>query len=203
MDFETRAIHEGQEPDPTTGALTTPIYATSTYVQDEVGSHKGYEYSRVSNPTRSALQACLAVARGRRARSRVRVGARRHDDAHAPPEPRRPHRADRGRLRRRVPVDVAGLRAEGIHLRVRARGGVREPRRPSRRPHTHGLGRDAVESAAEHRRHPCGRRRGACGRRDPRRGQHLRHARTCRRRWLSARTSSCTRRRSTSAGTPT
>jgi cystathionine beta-lyase/cystathionine gamma-synthase len=60
MDFETRAIHEGQEPDPTTGALTTPIYATSTYVQDEVGSHKGFEYSRVSNPTRSALQACLA-----------------------------------------------------------------------------------------------------------------------------------------------
>jgi cystathionine gamma-synthase len=60
MDFETRAIHDGQEPDPTTGAITTPIYATSTYVQEEVGKHKGYEYSRVSNPTRSALQTCLA-----------------------------------------------------------------------------------------------------------------------------------------------
>jgi cystathionine gamma-lyase len=59
-DFETRAIHEGQEPDPTTGALTTPIYLTSTYVQDAVGEHKGYDYSRVSNPTRTALQQCLA-----------------------------------------------------------------------------------------------------------------------------------------------
>jgi cystathionine beta-lyase/cystathionine gamma-synthase len=60
MDFETRAIHDGQEPDPTTGALTTPIYATSTYVQEEVGKTKGYDYSRAANPTRSALQACLA-----------------------------------------------------------------------------------------------------------------------------------------------
>ncbi len=60
MDFETRAIHEGQEPDPATGALTTPIYATSTYVQEEVGKTKGYDYSRGANPTRSALQACLA-----------------------------------------------------------------------------------------------------------------------------------------------
>src|SRR2546430_11399399 len=60
MDFETRAIHEGQEPDPTTGALTTPIYLTSTYVQDAVGEHKRYDYSRVANPTRTALQQCLA-----------------------------------------------------------------------------------------------------------------------------------------------
>ena len=60
MDFETRAIHEGQEPDPATGALTTPIYETSTYVQEAVGKHKGYDYSRVANPTRTALQACLA-----------------------------------------------------------------------------------------------------------------------------------------------
>jgi cystathionine gamma-synthase len=60
MDFETRAIHEGQDPDPATGALTTPIYLTSTYVQDAVGEHKGYDYSRVANPTRTALQQCLA-----------------------------------------------------------------------------------------------------------------------------------------------
>jgi cystathionine beta-lyase/cystathionine gamma-synthase len=59
-DFETRAIHEGQEPDPATGALTTPIYLTSTYVQTAVGEHKGYDYSRVANPTRTALQQCLA-----------------------------------------------------------------------------------------------------------------------------------------------
>src|SRR5881409_2800965 len=60
MDFETRAIHEGQEPDPATGAVTVPIYQTSTYVQDAVGEHKGYDYSRAGNPTRTALQLCLA-----------------------------------------------------------------------------------------------------------------------------------------------
>src|SRR5206468_9080241 len=60
MDFETRAIHAGQEPDPATGSVTTPVYLTSTYVQDEVGVHKGYDYSRVQNPTRKALEECLA-----------------------------------------------------------------------------------------------------------------------------------------------
>jgi cystathionine beta-lyase/cystathionine gamma-synthase len=60
VDFETRAIHEGQEPDPATGAIITPIYQTSTYVQDAVGEHKGYDYSRVANPTRTALQRALA-----------------------------------------------------------------------------------------------------------------------------------------------
>src|ERR687885_91493 len=60
MDFETRAIHAGQEPDPATGAVTVPIYQTSTFVQDAVGEHKGYDYARVANPTRTALQTCLA-----------------------------------------------------------------------------------------------------------------------------------------------
>ncbi|MGE5690358.1 MAG: cystathionine gamma-synthase [Pseudomonadota bacterium] len=60
MDFETRAIHDGQEPDPATGAVITPIYQTSTYAQDAVGEHKGYDYSRVANPTRTALETALA-----------------------------------------------------------------------------------------------------------------------------------------------
>ena len=64
MDFETRAIHEGQEPDPATGAVTVPIYQTSTYAQEAVGQHKGYDYSRVANPTRTALQICLASLEG-------------------------------------------------------------------------------------------------------------------------------------------
>jgi cystathionine beta-lyase/cystathionine gamma-synthase len=64
MDFETRAIHEGQEPDPATGAVTVPIYQTSTYVQEAVGVHKGYDYARVANPTRTALQLCLASLEG-------------------------------------------------------------------------------------------------------------------------------------------
>ncbi|MBI3159228.1 MAG: cystathionine gamma-synthase [Chloroflexi bacterium] len=62
--FETLAIHAGQEPDPTTGAIMTPIYQTSTYVQSGVGEHKGYEYSRTGNPTRKALEDCLAALEG-------------------------------------------------------------------------------------------------------------------------------------------
>jgi cystathionine beta-lyase/cystathionine gamma-synthase len=60
MDFETRAIHDGQEPDPATGSVVVPIYQTSTYAQEAVGQHKGYDYSRGANPTRTALQICLA-----------------------------------------------------------------------------------------------------------------------------------------------
>ena len=58
--FETRAIHDGQEPDPTTGAVITPIYQTSTYVQQAPGEHRGYDYSRTANPTRTALERALA-----------------------------------------------------------------------------------------------------------------------------------------------
>jgi cystathionine beta-lyase/cystathionine gamma-synthase len=64
VDFETRAIHEGQEPDPATGAVTVPIYQTSTFVQEAVGEHKGYDYSRAGNPTRTALELCLASLEG-------------------------------------------------------------------------------------------------------------------------------------------
>ncbi len=60
MRFETKAIHVGQEPEKTTGAVVVPIYQTSTYAQEDVGVHKGHEYSRTTNPTRDALQACLA-----------------------------------------------------------------------------------------------------------------------------------------------
>src|SRR5438067_11318121 len=61
MNFETRAIHDGQEPDPATGAVTTPIYQTSTYVQEGLGRHKGFEYARTQNPTRMALEKNMAV----------------------------------------------------------------------------------------------------------------------------------------------
>ena len=62
--FATRAIHAGQEPDPATGAIMTPIYATSTYVQTSPGVHKGYDYARTANPTRAALEACVADLEG-------------------------------------------------------------------------------------------------------------------------------------------
>ena len=64
MKLDTLAIHAGQEPDPTTGAIMTPIYQTSTYVQQSPGVHKGYEYSRTHNPTRTALEQCLAALEG-------------------------------------------------------------------------------------------------------------------------------------------
>ena len=66
VDFETRAIHDGQEPDPATGAVIPPIYQTSTFVQDAVGVNKGYDYSRSGNPTRTALETCLASLEGAR-----------------------------------------------------------------------------------------------------------------------------------------
>jgi len=66
MKFETACIHAGQEPDPTTGAIITPIFATSTYVQSGPGEHKGYDYSRTRNPTRSALEQNLAALEGGR-----------------------------------------------------------------------------------------------------------------------------------------
>ena len=64
LGFATRTIHAGQAPDPTTGAIMPPIYATSTYVQDSPGQHKGYEYSRTQNPTRMAYERCLADLEG-------------------------------------------------------------------------------------------------------------------------------------------
>lgn len=64
MGFATKAIHAGQEPDPATGAVAVPIYQTSTYVQEALGQHKGYEYARTQNPTRSALEKNLAVLEG-------------------------------------------------------------------------------------------------------------------------------------------
>jgi cystathionine beta-lyase/cystathionine gamma-synthase len=64
VDFETRAIHDGQEPDPATGAVIPPIHQTSTFVQDAVGVNKGYDYSRSGNPTRTALETCLASLEG-------------------------------------------------------------------------------------------------------------------------------------------
>ncbi|HKH10449.1 MAG TPA: aminotransferase class I/II-fold pyridoxal phosphate-dependent enzyme, partial [Rubrobacter sp.] len=64
MKFATRAIHVGQDPDPATGATIVPIYQTSTYTQEAPGQHKGYEYSRTGNPTRTALEECVAALEG-------------------------------------------------------------------------------------------------------------------------------------------
>ena len=76
--FETLAIHAGQDPDPLTGAVVPPIYQTSTFKQDGVGGLRGgYEYSRTANPTRTALEQCLAALEGGPARPGLRVRAGR------------------------------------------------------------------------------------------------------------------------------
>ncbi len=66
LQFETRAIHSGQEADPATGATITPVYQTVTFTQDAVGSNRGFEYSRSGNPTRTALETCMAALEGGR-----------------------------------------------------------------------------------------------------------------------------------------
>src|SRR3712207_2484537 len=66
MGFATTAIHTGNDPDPTTGAVTVPIYQTSTYAQEGLGRHKGYEYARTQNPTRSAMEQNIAALEGAR-----------------------------------------------------------------------------------------------------------------------------------------
>ena len=149
MRFETAAIHAGQDPDPATGAVIVPIYQTSTYVQEAVAKHKGFEYSRTDNPTRRALETCLAALEG--ATHAVAFAFRDggdHDAGNDPevgtkgPDPRR-------RVRRHVPVVRQGagrprdrLR-DGRHDRPRCgqSGGVR-----GRRP---GPGGDPDEPVAE------------------------------------------------------
>ena len=90
MHFETLAIHAGQEPDPSTGAVVPPIYQVSTYKQDGVGGLRGgYEYSRSANPTRTALEECLAALEGGRRglAFAVRPGRRGHPAARAAARP--------------------------------------------------------------------------------------------------------------------
>ena len=93
LGFETRAIHAGQEPDPTTGAVVPPISLATTFAQDAVGKHRGYEYARSGNPTRSALETCVASLEGARPRARVRERprGRGRDPAHARPGRPRDH----------------------------------------------------------------------------------------------------------------
>ena len=135
--FSTICIHAGQEPDPSTGAIITPIYQTSTYVQDGLGRHKGYEYARTQNPTRAALEANIAAIETRQGRLRVRVrhGRRRRGDDAAPVG--RPRRRHRQHLRRHVSIVRAGAPevSARFHLRglVEARGDrARDPARRRR-----------------------------------------------------------------------
>ena len=125
--FDTLAIHAGQEPDPTTGAIMTPVYLTSTYVQDGPGEHKGYEYSRTQNPTRNALQDCLAALEGGEG-GWLRLRPRRHGhaDAHAGGGRPRRRRDDVYGGTFRLFDKVFKRRGLDVHLRGPLRAGALE-----------------------------------------------------------------------------
>ena len=117
--FSTICIHAGQEPDPSTGAIITPIFQTSTYVQEELGKHKGYEYARTQNPTRFALERNIAAIEGGKAAfafASGHGGDRRDHDAAEVGRPRRRHRQH---LRRHVPAVRQG--ADAVPARVQLR----------------------------------------------------------------------------------
>ena len=135
MDFETRAIHAGQEPDPATGAVTTPIYQTSTFAQEAVGVHKGYDYARVANPTRTALEECLASLEGAAHGHAFSSGLGATTTLMHLVDPGRARRLRERRLRRHLPHVLAGVRAEGLPLHVpRRRSEINErSRRAPRR----------------------------------------------------------------------
>ena len=206
MKFETQAIHAGQDPDPLTGAVVPPIYQTSTYKQDGVGGTRGgYEYSRSGNPTRNALEECLAALENGAAAFAFASGMAAEDCLL-----RTLCRPGDHVL---IPADAYGGTFR-LFDKVLSRWGVsyetvRQDRSPSRRPsrgeqetQAH-LGRDSHQPAAVDHRHPGARPRSRTGTgrcsssttRSPRR--------TCSGRSTWARTSWCTAPPSTSAGTPT
>ena len=123
MQFETLAIHAGQEPDPTTGAVVPPIYQVSTYKQDGVGGLRGgYEYSRSANPTRTALEECLAAIEGGRRGLAFASGLAAEDTLAAYGlQAGRPRRRPGRRVRRHVPALRQGARPMGPGLHARGR----------------------------------------------------------------------------------
>ncbi len=107
--FSTRAIHAGQDPDPATGAVVTPISLSTTFAQEGVGGHQGFEYARSGNPTRIGARGPGRLARGGPPRSRVRQRAGRRGQHPAPAAPGPADPARQRRLRRHVPADRQGV----------------------------------------------------------------------------------------------
>ena len=173
MGFATDCIHAGQEPDPTTGAVITPIYQTSTYVQEGIGQHKGYEYARTHNPTRRALEKNLAALEGGTDAYCYASGHGRHP-RRAHPRQGRPARGGlRQRLRRHPPPLHQGA---GAATASSSRSSTRATPRPSTRAagdFDAALDRDAHQPADEGLRHRGPGRGRAPARRPARRGQHL------------------------------
>ena len=195
--FGTRVIHGGQKPDPLTGAVMPPIYATSTYVQSSPGVHKGYEYSRTANPTRDALQASLANLEGGAAgfafASGLAASATILDLLDSGSHIVAMHDLYGGsyRLFENVRKRSAGHEVSFVDLTDPA--ALEAALRPNTR---HDLGGDADQSAAEDRRpaapsRRCAKQRGHLDRLR----QHVRHAVPAAPAASTGSISSCTRRR--------
>ena len=170
LGFESRAIHAGSEPDPTTGAVITPIYATSTYKQDGVGGLRGgYEYSRSANPTRTALEECLAALEEGEHGLAFASGLAAEDTLlRAVCEPGDhivvPDDAYGGSFRLFAKVEQRwGLDLTSAHVARHSGDGGGDPAGPDQG----GVGRDADQPAADDRRHR-GARRGRARRRGDR-----------------------------------
>ena len=177
LDFATRCIHAGQEPDPTTGAVMMPIYATSTFVQQIPGVHKGFDYARTKNPTRMAFERCIADLEGGTHGLRVRVGARRDRDRAGMSRRRRARRRVRRPLRRHAaPVRArqAPHHGDRCHL-CRSVGHCKAGSRDPAGDQTD-LDRDADQSAAQADRPRTRRRDRAKAQHRRCRRQHLRQS---------------------------
>ena len=156
LGFDTRAVHAGQEPDPTTGAVVTPISLSTTFAQDGVGGHRGLRVLPLGQPDAHRARGVRRVARVGAPRARVRQRARRRGQRAAPRRARAAGRARQRRLRRHVPADRPGVGP------ARAVVDRRRPHRRRRsvelaRRHGDGVAGDADQPAAHVHRHRGGR----------------------------------------------
>ena len=172
--FDTRAIHAGQEPDATTGAVVPPISLSTTFAQDGVGNHKGFEYSRSGNPTRAAYEAQIAALEGATHGLAFASGLAAEDNILRLFTSRRSCAAGQRRLRRHVPPDQQGAHTPAVDRRRPARH--RRRRRELAERHEVGVAGDADQPTAALLRHRGDLRARPRARRDRRRRQHIRDA---------------------------
>ena len=176
LGFETRAIHAGQEPDAASGAVVPPISLSTTFAQTAVGEHLGYEYARSGNPTRTALETCLASLEGAEHGFAFASGLSAEDALlRTLVRPGQRILLGQRRVRRHVSTDLQGARTRRHHVERR------RPHRPARARHVVAgrrgarVARDADEPAADLHRHRGDRDGRASARRAVRRRQHVRH----------------------------
>ena len=164
-DFATRAIHAGQAPDPTTGAVMTPIYATSTYVQSSPGVHKGYDYARTHNPTRLAFERCIADLEGGTQAFAFASGLAAIATRARVPRRRLPRGRDRRPLRRHAAACSSGCGSapRGSTSRFVDLTDLEAVERGDPPGDAADLGRDADQSAAQARRPRGASRRSRAG----------------------------------------